>query len=204
MNPEDANKQEAEPISTVRRIAYLLIPRPARPIVRLVSRWTIGRFVIVGAAGFVIFQFFLFLIYDAPVFWFLPGQDTSLDLGLFTISDIRLLIASIVAVEIAIICQFNLHDRWTFRWRPREGWIGQRFIKFQVSSIMSPIIVVVTVNALTPILRDAVADESFIGTLAPYLSSALGVLLGFIWNWTLGSLIIWPHQRKADDERQAA
>ncbi|RLC55529.1 MAG: hypothetical protein DRI30_07430 [Chloroflexi bacterium] len=119
-------------------------------------------------------------------------------------SDVRLLIASIVAVEIAILCQFNLPVRWTFCCRPRDGWIGQRFIKFQVSSIMSPIIVVVTVNALTPILRDAVADESFIGTLAPYLSSALGVLLGFVWNWTLGSLIIWPHQRKADDERQAA
>jgi len=176
----------------------------ARLAHRLHLPTTFVKFVIVGGVGFVIFQFFLFLVYDAPVFWFLPSQDTSTDLGLFTHSDIRLLIASIVAVEIAIICQFNLHDRWTFRWRPRDGWIGQRFIKFQVSSIMSPIIVVVTVNALTPILRNAVDDESFIGTLAPYLSSALGVLMGFVWNWTLNSLIIWPHQRKADDERQAA
>lgn len=202
MHSEDASEQEDESISAVRRIAYLLIPRRARPLVRLVSRWTIGRFVIVGGAGFVIFQFFLFLIYDAPVFWFLPSQDTSMDLGLFTLSDIRLFIASVIGVEIAIICQFNLHDRWTFRWRPRAGWIGQRFIQFQVSSIMSPIIVVVTVNALTPALRNTADDESFIGTLAPYISSAVGVLLGFTWNWTLGSLIIWPHQRKADDERQ--
>ncbi len=163
---------------------------------------TFVKFVIVGGVGFVIFQLFLFLVYDSPVFWFLPGQDTTTDLGLFTHSDIRLLIASIVAVEIAIICQFNLHDRWTFRWRPRAGWIGQRFIKFQLSSIMSPIIVVVTVNALTPALRDAAGDGTFIGTLAPYISSAIGVLLGFAWNWTLNSLIIWPHQREADDERQ--
>ncbi len=190
MDPEDANKPE-EGTTAAARLAH-----------RLHLPTTFVKFVIVGGVGFVIFQFFLFLIYDAPVFWFLPSQDTSMDLGLFTLSDIRLLIASIVAVEIAIICQFNLHDRWTFRWRPRDGWIGQRFIKFQISSIMSPIIVVVTVNALTPALRNAAGDESFIGTLAPYISSAIGVLLGFIWNWTLGSLIIWPHQRKADDERQ--
>ncbi len=191
MHTEDASEPEEEVMGAVRQLAH-----------RLHLPTTFVKFVIVGSIGFVIFQFFLFLVYDSPVFWFLPGQDTSTDLGLFTHSDIRLLIASIVAVEIAIICQFNLHDRWTFRWRPRAGWIGQRFIKFQLSSIMSPIIVVVTVNALTPILRDAVDDESFIGTLAPYISSAIGVLLGFAWNWTFNSLIIWPHQRKADDERQ--
>ena len=174
----------------------------ARLAHRLHLPTTFVKFVIVGGVGFVIFQFFLFLVYDSPVFWFLPSQDTSVDLGLFTLSDVRLLIASIVAVEIAIICQFNLHDRWTFRWRPRDGWIAGRFIQYQISSIVSPIIVVVTVNTLTPVLRSAAADGSFIDTLAPYISSTLGVLMGFVWNWTLGSLIIWPHQRKADDERQ--
>ena len=189
MYPQDDTERE-EGTTAAARLAH-----------RLHLPTTFVKFVIVGGVGFVIFQFFLFLLYDSPVFWFLPSQDTSTDLGLFTHSDIRLLIASIVAVEIAIICQFNLHDRWTFRWRPRAGWIGQRFIKFQVSSIMSPIIVVVTVNTLTPALRNAAGDESFIGTMAPYISSALGVLLGFIWNWTLNSLIIWPHQRKADNDR---
>jgi putative flippase GtrA len=176
----------------------------ARLAHRLHLPTTFVKFVIVGGVGFVIFQFFLFLVYDTPIFWFLPSQETSVDLGLFTLSDARLLIASIVAVEIAIICQFNLHDRWTFRWRPREGWIGQRFMKFQLSSIMSPIIVVVTVNALTPVLRSAAGDDGFIATMAPYIASAIGVLLGFAWNWTLGSLIIWPHQRESDDERQTA
>lgn len=191
MYTEDDNEPEEGPMGAVRLLAH-----------RLHLPTTFVKFVIVGGVGFLIFQFFLFLIYDAPLVWFLPSQDTSADFGLFTLSDIRLLIASIVAVEIAIISQFNLHDRWTFRWRPRDGWIGQRFIKFQISSIMSPIIVVVTVNALTPVLRNAADDESLIGTLAPYMSSAVGVLMGFVWNWTLNSLIIWPHQGKADDERQ--
>ncbi len=190
MCPEDTDIREEEPMSAVRRLAH-----------RLHLPTTFVKFVIVGGVGFVINQSFLFLVYDAPFFWFLPSQDTSTDLGLFTHSDIRLLIASIVAVEIAIICQFNLHDRWTFRWRPQAGWIGQRFIKFQVGSIISPVIVVATVNLLTPVLRDSAADESLTGTLAPYISNAVGVMLGFIWNWTLNSLIIWPHQSKPDDER---
>jgi putative flippase GtrA len=165
---------------------------------------TFVKFLIVGGVGFVINQFFLFLFYDAPVFWFLPDQHTSSDLIFVTHPDIRLLIASIVAVEIAIICQFNFHERWTFRWRPRDGWIGQRFAKYQLSSIVSPIIVVGTVNLLTPVLRDAAGEESLIGHLAPYLANGVGVLLGFTWNWTLNSLIIWPHERPGEDEGLAA
>jgi putative flippase GtrA len=192
MRTEDTSEPE-EAMGAVRQLAH-----------RLHLPTTFVKFVIVGGVGFLIFQFFLYLIYDSPVFWFLLSQDISVDLGLFTLSDIRLLVASVVAVEIAIICQFNLHERWTFRWRPRPGWIGQRFMKYQVSSIMSPIIVVVTVNTLTPILRSAAGDDSVIFTMAPYISSAMGVLLGFTWNWLLGSLVIWPHQRKAEDGRQTA
>jgi putative flippase GtrA len=165
---------------------------------------TFVKFVLVGGIGFVINSAFLWLLYDSPALDFvLPGQDTRTDLILFTHGDIRLLIASIVAVEIAIICQFNLHERWTFRWRPREGWIGQRFLKYQISSIVSPIIVVVTINVLTPVLRDVAGEESLIGTLAPYISNGLGVLLGFTWNWTLNAFIIWPHQRQSEDKRVA-
>ena len=191
MHHQDAAAQEEETMGAIRQLAH-----------RLHLPTTFVKFVIVGSMGFMINQLFLFLAYDAPVFWFLPGQDTSTDLGLFTHPDIRLLIASVIAVQIAIVCQFNLHDRWTFRWRPRAGWIGQRFIKYQVSSIISPIIVVATVNVLTPVLRDGAGDETLTGALAPYISNAIGVMLGFAWNWTLNSLIIWPHRHKADDERQ--
>lgn len=166
---------------------------------------TFVKFIIVGGVGFLINQFFLFLLYDSPVFWFLPDQNTWADLGFVTHKDIRLLIASVVAVEIAIICQFNFHERWTFKWRPRDGWIGQRFLKYQISSIISPIIVVATVNLLTPVLRDGPNDDDLVATLAPYISNAVGVLMGFTWNWLLNSLIIWPHQRAgAEDDVIAA
>ncbi|HUF53641.1 MAG TPA: GtrA family protein [Dehalococcoidia bacterium] len=162
---------------------------------------TLVKFLIVGGVGFVINTAFLWLIYDSPAFDFvLPDRHSDADLGLFTHGDIRLLISSIVAVEIAIICQFNFHERWTFRWRPRDGWIGQRFAKFQISSIISPIVVVATVNLLTPVIRDAAGDEALLRNLAPYIANGIGVLLGFAWNWTLNAFVIWPHQRRSGDE----
>jgi putative flippase GtrA len=147
---------------------------------------TLMKFVIVGGAAFLVYQVFLFLFYDSPVFWFLPDKDTEVNFILFTHPDIRLLISSVIAVELAILIQFNSHERWTFRHRPRAGWIGLRFIKFNASSIVSPIIIVVTTNVLT------LAFD-----VSPYLSSIVGVLIGFAWNWTMTSLIVWPKHRSA-------
>ena len=147
---------------------------------------TLIKFVMVGGMAFVIYQVFLFLLYDSPLFWFLPEKDTDADLVFFNHPDIRLLISSIVAVELAIVFQFNSHDRWTFRRRPRGGWILHRFIKFNISSIVSPIIIVITTNVLTLALG-----------VSPYISSIAGVLIGFVWNWALNSLVIWPQERAA-------
>src|SRR3990172_12091000 len=68
---------------------------------------TFIKFLVVGGFGFIINQTMLFLLYDSPLFWFLPGKDTHVDFGLFTHPDIRLLISSILAVEVAIVFQFN-------------------------------------------------------------------------------------------------
>jgi putative flippase GtrA len=153
------------------------------------------KFLIVGGIGFVINQFFLFILYDTTIFRFLPDKGSSSTFFFFTHTDTRLLISSIIAVEIAILAQFNLHDRWTFRHREREGNVITRFLKFNLSSAVSPIIIVVTVNLLTPVLRDGPNDSSPIGTLAPYIATTVGVLLGFIWNWTFTSVVIWPTRR---------
>lgn len=159
---------------------------------------TLVKFLIVGGIGFLINQFFLFLTYDAGVFWFFPAKHTHIDLGLFTAGDSRLLLASIIAVQVAIVCQFNLHERWTFRKRNREGNILARFAKYNLSSAVSPLITVVCVNALTPIFRDAAGKDSLLGDLAPYMANTVGVLLGFSWNYALNTLVIWPHQRREE------
>ena len=146
---------------------------------------TFVKFVIVGGLAFLINLVVLYLLYDSPVFWFLPDRDTRGSLVLFTHPDIRLLISSVVAVECAIVFQFNSHERWTFRRRKQSGWIVRRFAKFNLSSIVSPIIIVVTTNVLAVTLD-----------VLPYVANAIGVLIGFMWNWAMNSLVIWPTQRQ--------
>lgn len=164
---------------------------------------TFVKFLIVGGIGFIVNQFFLFVFYDSPVAGVLPAKHTHADLLLFTHPDIRLLVASCLAVQIAIVTQFNFHDRWTFRHRPREGNIFVRFAKFNLSSIVSPVIVVATINVLTPAIRDWAGRESLAGDLAPYITNGIGVLLGFTWNWMLNSFVIWPHAREKGDPEPA-
>lgn len=147
---------------------------------------TLVKFLIVGGVAFLINQLWLYLLYDSPIFVFLPDKDTRVDLWLFPHPDIRLLIASVMAVEAAILFQFNAHERWTFRKRAQSGWIGYRFVKFNLSSIVSPIISVVTTNVLTVEFQ-----------VSPYIANAIGVLIGFAWNWTLNALVIWPRQEEA-------
>jgi putative flippase GtrA len=156
---------------------------------------TLVKFLIVGGIAFVIYQVFLYLIYGEPptslfpdlegLFWFLPDRHTKANVLLFDLPDVRLLIASIIAVEITIVFQFNSHERWTFRNRPRRGWAPLRFLRFNLSSIVSPIIIVLTTYIL-----------SVQFDLLPYISSVVGVLIGVCWNWTMTSLVIWPHQTR--------
>ncbi|MEO8458441.1 MAG: GtrA family protein [Chloroflexota bacterium] len=160
---------------------------------------TMVKFVLVGGIGFLINEAILFLLYDAGVGFFLPGKH-HLDLGLFSVSDARLLFASICAVEFAIVCQFNMHERWTFRHRNREGNILWRFGKYNVISAVSPIITVVFVNVLTPELRDAAGDGSILAKTAPYIANGLGVAVGFTWNYLFNSRVIWRrHAPTLDD-----
>lgn len=147
---------------------------------------TFIKFLIVGGIGYLINQSVLFLIYDTPLAWFLPAEGTSLDLGPLTHPDIRLLISSIASVETAIFFQFQLHERWTFRARRQTGWIALRFLKFNLTSSLSPIIIVLTVNTLTPLFG-----------ISPYISNTIGVMAGVTWNWTWNTLVIWRRTEMA-------
>ena len=147
---------------------------------------TFVKFLIVGGIAYLINQFMLFLLYDSPVFWFLPTKDTELGLGLLGHLRTRLLISSVLAVEVAIVFQFNAHERWTFKDRERKGWGPLRFLRFNVTSAASPIIVVATVYFLTPLFGGS-----------PYVPNTIGILIGFMWNWMWNTLVIWPQQRKA-------
>ena len=140
------------------------------------------KFLLVGGIAFVINQAALLLLYDVlPV---LPARDRDFDFGLFTHPDIRLLLASALAVEVAIVFKFYALEHWTFRDRPRRGWGPFRFLQFNVTSIVGPIIIVSTVNVLTPVFG-----------ISPYISLSVGTLAGFLANWAFSAYLIWPLAR---------
>ena len=140
------------------------------------------KFVLVGGIAFVIDQAALLLLYDIlPV---LPARGRDFDFGLFRHPDIRLLLASALAVEVSIVFKFYALERWTFRDRPRRGWGLTRFMQFNASCFVGSVIVVATVNVLTPVFG-----------ISPYISLSIGTLLGFLANWAFSSYLIWPLAR---------
>jgi putative flippase GtrA len=147
---------------------------------RIAGSSTLIKFSIVGAIGYLVNQFFLYLLYDSPVFPFLPEKDTSARIVFFTHPDVRLLIATIVGVEAAIVSNFLWHNLWTFSDRSRRLPIFLHFVTFNITSIGSPIISVTTVNVLTP----------HFGVNA-YIANSIGIALGMIWNWVWNTQLIW-------------
>jgi hypothetical protein len=132
----------------------------------------------VGAAAFVIAEIAMFLLYDLlPV---LPDHNTEASIGPLTHPNISLLIASVIAVEIAIVFKFYAHEHWTFPDRRRPESAVVRFLKFNASCILSPI-TVATVNVLTFIRHQSYVAVSIgtmfgfssIGTSAPISSGAI-------------------------------
>ncbi len=141
---------------------------------------TFVRFSIVGAVGYLVNQFFLFLLYDSPAFPFLPEKDTDARIVFFTHPDVRLLIATVVAVEVAILSNFLWHNVWTFSDRSRRLPMLLRWLAFNITSIGSPIISVTTVNILTPNFG-----------INAYIANSIGVALGMTWNWMWNTRVIW-------------
>lgn len=142
-------------------------------------RATFVKFLIVGTVGFIINTTALFIFYDTSIFP-LPAKFTTWNILNFAHPDARLFVASVLAVETAIISNFLWHENWTFRWRPKHGPAPLRFARFNIISVVSPIIQVVTVNVLTP----------FFG-IYYLISNAIGVLFGLTWNWLWNSKVIW-------------
>lgn len=137
------------------------------------------RFLIVGGIGYLVNQLSLFLLYDSPLAGFLPAKETAGRIIFFTHDDIRLLIASIVAVEISIVSNFYWHDRWTFRERAKKPFL-RRYLQFNATSFGSPLISVGVVNTLTP----------YFG-VNYFLANTIGIILGTGWNWFCNTRLIW-------------
>jgi putative flippase GtrA len=159
---------------------------------------TLIKFLMVGGMGFVIYQFLLFVFYTLPTLPFLPDKETKIDPLPFGLPELglRLLIVSIFALEAAIVFQFSSHERWTFRNRNRAGWVLARFLKFNLNSSFAIVAILVMTNLLSAVLGVMNVGVGPVDIdVSPYIASFVGVLIGFVWNWTMNSLVIWPKER---------
>ena len=167
-----------------------LSPQTDNAIVSLSRRLhvpsTLLKFLLVGVLAYAVNQGALILLYDVvPIF---PHKNTHVDLLFFTYPDARLLITSFIAVQCAIIFKFGIHEHWTFRDRRPDGSILGRFLQFNVSSFLGPLINLATVNVLTPLFD-----------ISPYVSNTIGAVFGVGVNWLLSAHVIWPHRPQTAD-----
>lgn len=116
----------------------------------------IAKFAIVGGFGAVLNTAVLFILHQER--------------------HVPLLAASAVAVELAVITNFLLNDRWTFGARSRSI---RRFARFNLSSLG-----VVPVNMLSVVLLTRFGMHFVVANL-------VGIAAGFIANFALSSTWVW-------------
>lgn len=161
--------------------------------VRLKKSKTLIKFLMVGTCSYFINavllgllnrgQIYAMKVLDGPVLGFLPDIDTAPRIINFPID--RLFIASIISIEASIIFNFIAHENWTFRDRSHRGSPVKRFLKFNISSIASPIIQLASILVFFRLLN-----------LNEQIGLAVGVIIGLFFNYTINMLWIWkakPH-----------
>lgn len=117
-------------------------------------------------------------ILSSPILQFIPTIETAPKF-LFLHID-RLLVASLISIELSIIINFLFHDNWTFKSRARNGLAIVRFLKFNITSAGSPVI------QLASILISVRAFH-----LHEQIGLAIGVIIGLFVNYFLNLVWVW-------------
>jgi dolichol-phosphate mannosyltransferase len=121
------------------------------------------KFMLVGASGIFVNEFFL---------WFLTE-----------ISGLYYLVSSLISIEIAIISNFILNEFWTFRDMSRKSQknkdISKRFLKYNILNIGGMIINIVGLYFFT--------------SLGIYylISNVIAIGIGFLWNYFFSLKWAW-------------
>lgn len=155
---------------------------------RLQRSKTFVKFLIVGTTSYLLNAILLGLlnrgkiyfltVLPKPLLSFVPSVEYAPQLFFLTLD--RLFISSVISIETSIILNFILHENWTFKSRSHEGLIIIRFLKFNLTSIGSPLI------QLTSILIFA-----RIFNLHEQIGLAVGVVIGLFFNYFVNIIWIW-------------
>ncbi len=156
--------------------------------VRLKNSFTFIKFLMVGTFSYFINAIALGLLYRGqvyslkvlpqPILNFLPTIDTAPKI-LFLSFD-RLFIASVISIELSIIFNFIAHENWTFKDRSHTGPMILRLLKFNITSISSPIIQLFFIILFAHYLN-----------LSEQIGLAVGVIFGLFINYAINILWIW-------------
>ncbi len=156
--------------------------------VRIETSKTFIKFLSVGTLTYFINAILLGLLYRGniyslkvlanPILSFIPISHPSTKF--FSIYLDRLFVASLISIEASIIVNFIFHENWTFRHRNREGTKLKRFLKFNLSSVGSPIIQLASILVFAQVLH---VNEQ--------IGLAVGVIIGLFVNYTINLLWIW-------------
>lgn len=174
--------------SKAKIIAYTLDVLKFGAKVRFQKSKTLIKFLMVGTASYFLNavtlgllnrgQIYNLAILSKPLLGTIPAKDGA-PTFLFLTFD-RLFISSVISIEASIIFNFIFHENWTFKSRSHEGPVIFRFLKFNLTSLGSPLI------QLASILIFA---HGF--GLHEQIGLAVGVVIGLSFNYTLNLLWIW-------------
>jgi len=131
-------------------------------------------------------QIYAFTIFAKPLLLAIPETQAP---QLFFVTLDRLLVASLISIELSIVFNFICHENWTFKERLHKGLAIVRFLKFNLSSIASPIIQLASILIFAKVLH-----------LHEQIGLAVGVVVGLFFNYFMNILWIWKaHPSKVEN-----
>ena len=155
--------------------------------VRLQKSKTIIKFLMVGTASYFLNavtlgllnrgQIYNLSVLASPLLSFIPEKNAP-QFSFLPLD--RLFAASVISIELSIIFNFIFHENWTFKSRSHEGPTIFRFLKFNITSIGSPIIQLASILTFAKVFG-----------LHEQIGLAVGVIIGLFFNYTVNLLWIW-------------
>ncbi|MBI2594334.1 glycosyltransferase [Candidatus Curtissbacteria bacterium] len=156
--------------------------------VRLARSKTFVKFLAVGSLSYLLNatalgllnrgEIYFIKVLTKPLLNFLPTLEYAPKFLFFTID--RLFVASVISIELSILFNFFFHENWTFKHRSHQGRISFRFLKFNLTSIISPFIQLVSILVFARVFR-----------LHEQIGLAVGVVVGLFFNYFVNLLWIW-------------